>query len=83
MTDKTQQAINLGQRAESLLNNDLWQATWLAMSEEYWEEFKATPPNGELDRTLIWCKAKVIEDVKKKFEMIYANGRAAKRKIEI
>ena len=80
MTDKTQEAINLGQKAEALLNNEFLKAIFTAIKTDIIAGW--TKEKDEDRRVDMWFEYQAVTRIETKLQTLMANGRMAKHSIE-
>ena len=80
MTDKTQEAINLGQKAETLLNNEFLKAVFASIKTDIIAGW--TKEKDEDRRVDMWFEYQAVTRIETKLQTLMANGRMAKHSIE-
>lgn len=81
MSDKLQTAVNRGQRAAALLNDDLLKEAFAKLEAEYTAAWKASPPRDTEGRERVWQALQLVGKVRDHLGRVAADGRLAQAEI--
>ena len=78
--DRTQEAINKGHRAASLLNQEAFQEATDYVVSRLMDRWKVSQDTAERER--IWHCVGLIEQIKAALNTAYMNGKISRRKLD-
>lgn len=82
MTDRTEQKIARGKRAEQLLNDDLLKEGFENLKAEYLKAWSDSAPHEEEYREKLWYARRVVDLVRKHLTLAMDDGKIARHELD-
>ena len=79
--DKLQAAVDRGQRAKTLLENELLQEAFKTLEDDYTAAWKTWPAADTAGRERLWQAVNVLGKVREHLARIVADGKLAQREL--
>ena len=79
--DKLQAAVDRGQRAKTLLENELLQEAFKTLEDDYTAAWKTWPAADTAGRERLWQAVNVLGKVRDHLGRLVADGRLAQREL--